>query len=306
MDIKEFQINQKNTVLIVDDDPMSVTQLIHMLGSEHTLLVEKNGRGALETAATQKPDLILLDIVMPDMDGYEVIRALKLQEETSDIPVIFITGMDDRESEVKGLELGATDYIVKPFYPAIVRMRVGNQLQVINSRHILRRLSSIDALTEMPNRRYFNERVQHEWARAIRDVSPLGFLLLDIDDFRSFNNKYGHISGDVVLRAVADTIRNELRRSTDLAARWGGEEFAVILPNTDRLGAQEVANNIRAAIESAGVVLKDDISVSVTASIGANSIIPQADSSLNCFVSDTDKAMYCAKKAGKNCVRLTD
>jgi len=302
MDMSIFQVNQKNKILIVDDEPMNVAHLVHILGSEYTLFVEKNGQSALETAAKQTPDLILLDIHMPGLSGYDVIKTLKAQHETSGIPVIFITGLDDNESEIKGLEFGAADYITKPFSPAIVNARVKIQMQVIDYVRTIHRLSLTDALTEMPNRRYFNERLQLEWYRAVREGTPLGFLLLDIDNFKRINDNYGHIQGDVVLKAIAYAMTEELKRFTDLVARWGGEEFAVILPDTDILGAQKVANNLLSAISAAEVLLEDNTPISVTASIGVNSIIPTLDCSLNSFVSDTDKALYCAKRAGKNCI----
>ncbi|MCL2227045.1 MAG: diguanylate cyclase [Oscillospiraceae bacterium] len=301
-----FPTNQKNSILIVDDEPLNVTQLVRILGSDYTLFIEKRGRDAVSTAAAQKPDLILLDIIMPDMDGYAVIEALKENEDTCEIPVIFITGLGNQENEEKGLKLGAADYIIKPFSPAIVDMRVRNQLQVINSMRTIHRLSVIDTLTEMTNRRHFNERLQQEWHRAMRAATPLGFFMLDIDNFKKINDNYGHAEGDTVLKAVAKTIMSALKRAADIASRWGGEEFAVIVPDTDMEGTRVVAESIRASIASSEILIAENTLISVTASIGVNSLVPTSDSSLDHFVSAADKAMYCAKRTGKNCVHLAE
>ena len=237
---------------------------------------------------------------MPDITGFEVIAKLKGKNETKNIPVIFVTGLTQKSNEEQGLLLGAADYIHKPFNAAIVKLRVQNQIQIVNQLQIIHHLSMTDALTDTANRRHFNIRLNQEWQRARRDNTNISLLLLDIDDFKQTNDEYGHVFGDAVLQSVAHNIKTCLKRSTDLAARWGGEEFAVLLPNTPLEGANIVAENIRTAIEDHEYPSSELKGLSTTISIGTNSIIPSQDISLTDFISDTDKALYRAKKLGKN------
>jgi diguanylate cyclase (GGDEF)-like protein len=299
---------QKNSILIVDDEIPNLVVLSRILGSEYTIYTAKNGEEALEKAREYTPDLILLDIVMPGIDGYEVLNVLKNTQETRRIPVIFITGLSSREDEEKGLSLDAADYISKPFSAKIVRLRVRNQIQIINQLRTIERLSLLDQLTGIANRRSFDEKIRIELKRAARERQPISILIMDIDKFKEFNDNYGHQLGDFVLQTTSAVMQNSIRRSTDFIARWGGEEFVVLLPNTSLEGALEVAEQIRANIEKEVIPCGNGQTISVTVSIGANTLTPNHDNpvSIDIFFSDADKALYKAKELGRNRVQAAD
>ena len=297
---------KKNTILVVDDENSNILALTHILSPEFTVYAAKNGERALAAAHKYLPDLILLDIVMPDMDGYTVIKMLKASDDTKDIPVIFVTGLSDTESEETGLALGAVDYISKPFGTTIVKLRVHSQMEKINQLRLIEQISIIDQLTSIPNRRGFDNRLDMEWARATREKTLISILLLDIDKFKVYNDTYGHQQGDVALQAVASVLNESIARPADFAARWGGEEFVVLLPNTSLGEALIVAERIRHNVSVRTIPCTDGFETMVTVSIGVKSQSPCLDSSLERFVSDADKALYRAKEEGRNRVCHTD
>ena len=292
----------KNSVLIIDDEVINIKALMLILKKDYIVYAERDGKSSLEAAKKLQPDLILLDIMIPDIDGFEIIKNLKADKETEDIPVIFITSLSNPESEVQGFSLGAVDYIHKPFIAPIVKMRVQSQMKIVNLLRKVQSLSVTDFLTGIGNRRYLNIQLGQEWERAKRQQSTLGFIIMDIDDFKNFNDSYGHLHGDTVLQNVACAIESVVTRSTDKVARWGGEEFAVILPDTELSGVKKVAEDIRSAVERSTLLLDDKSTVMFTVSIGIHSVVPDYEGkyTLNNFVSDADKAMYNAKKNGKN------
>lgn len=293
---------KENSILIVEDSASNIMILTQMLIDDYIIYTAKNGYEAIELAQTYLPDVILLDIVMPGMDGYEVIIALKSQEKTKPIPVIFLTGLVNASDEEKGLVLGAADYITKPFHAAIVKLRVGNQIKLLEQIHTIERLSMIDQLTEMPNRRSFDSRMIAEWGRAIRDKTSVGVLAVDVDRFKIYNDTYGHRQGDIALQSIAKMFAAQLKRPGDFAARWGGEEFFVLLPNTDSFGAMEIAEQIRKSIEGLSIPGEGGKPTKITISIGVNAQNPSTDpvDSLDLFIVNADKALYAAKKAGRN------
>ena len=291
---------KKNSVLIVDDETSNIMALTHILSQEYTIYAAKNGQDAIEAALEHTPDLILLDVLMPVMDGYEVIAALKNADKTRTIPVIFVTGLNSAQDEEKALALGAVDYISKPFSAAIVKLRVQNQIKILNYINTIEELSLVDPLTCLPNRRSFDERLRLEWGRAIRTRTPLSILVLDLDNFKNYNDAYGHIQGDALLQAVARVFARELKRSVDFVARWGGEEFVVLLADTDWDAALVVADRIRKAVENAVIPLADGRTTETTISIGSNTQVPTSGDSIHDFVHYADKALYTAKKEGKN------
>jgi diguanylate cyclase (GGDEF)-like protein len=295
---------EKNSLLIVDDDTTNLMALSHILDHEYKIYSAQSGASAIEKAERFLPDIVLLDIVMPEMDGYEVLAALQKSEKTKHIPIIFISGLNKREDEKCGLKMGAVDYIRKPFDEMIVKLRVRLHMRIVNQRHRIEQLSLIDQLTEMPNRRAFDERLDMEWGRAIREKMPLSILLADADYFKICNDMYGHRQGDRVLQRIAQALKQSIKRSTDFCARWGGEEFAVLLPNTDSKGGKEIAEKIRQNLENTSVPMNDGSSARITLSIGVNSLIPKAEDNCEAFFSGADKALYCAKDAGRNMVCL--
>jgi len=295
-----MDIENKNTLLIVDDENINLNVMVQMMESEYTIYTATSGQNAIEKAKEYKPDLILLDIMMPDMDGYHTLSELKKCEETFKIPVIFITGLDSAEDEEKGLSLNASDYITKPINPMIVKLRVRNQIQIVNQIRTIEQLSMIDQLTGIPNRRSFDERLQMEWKRAKREQMPISLLMIDLDKFKKINDTYGHQQGDIVLQAVAKTLQQAFNRPADFAARWGGEEFIILLPSTPLSGAMNIAEKIRTGVEKTEIPYYEGVIIKLTVSIGVNSLIPEQNSSVNAFISNADKALYAAKDAGRN------
>jgi len=293
-----------NSILIVDDEVLNLKMLRSVLHEEYTVYTAKDGLSAIEIATSNKPDLILLDILMPEMDGYEVLAILKSNVTTRHIPIIFITGLDSKAEEEKGLSMDAADYISKPFSPGIVNLRVRNQIQLVNQIRTIELLSNLDQLTQIPNRRSLDQQLFSEWGRSMRENIPLSLLMIDVDKFKKYNDTYGHLQGDKVLKMVAKTVVATLHRAGDFAARFGGEEFCVLLPGADIEGAVLVAEQIRAAVQSMVIQCEDGSGSKVTVSIGAHSLAPEglADT-IPDLIDKADSALYAAKEAGRNCVR---
>jgi len=290
----------KNSILIIDDEKSNLLFLNHLLSGDYSVYVARDGKDAIKKANELLPDLILLDILMPGMDGYEVLTELKSSETTHEIPVIFITGLSSAEDEEKGLALGTADYITKPFSAAIVKLRVSNQIRMINQMRDIERLSMTDQLTGIANRRNFDQRLNIEWKRTLRAKAPISILMIDVDRFKKYNDSYGHPQGDAALRIVAGTLSQALKRPADLAARWGGEEFVALLPTTNAEGALNIAEKIRERIANTDIPLSDGTATRVTVSIGFCSRIPAQSDSLNDFILQADDALYTAKQTGRN------
>ena len=304
--VKAMNETPKNSILVIDDSKFNITILNRILVPDYTVYTETDGRHAVAVAEKYLPDLILLDIVMPDMDGYAVIAALKQSEKTMDIPIIFITGLNTSGAEEKGLAAGASDYIIKPFTPMIVKLRVQNQMKILEQLRTIRRLSMTDQLTDLPNRRSFELRLNSEWSRARREQTPIGILVVDVDNFKQYNDTHGHQQGDAALQAVANVFMQELHRPGDFGARWGGEEFIALLSNTDASGTLHVAEKIRKRIAMTAIPHADNVEANITVSIGINTEIPDQTSSRDSFISKADKALYKAKANGRNRVRAAD
>jgi diguanylate cyclase (GGDEF)-like protein len=294
-------VNPSFTLLIVDDEKQNRALLTELLQGEHRIILAKDGKQALQRAHEHLPDLILLDVLMPEMDGYSVIRELKNEAATRNIPVIFITALDSAGDEERGLELGAVDYISKPFNPAIVRVRIHNHLQSVYQRRLLEQMAMLDSLTGIPNRRRFNQVLEQEWRRCMRDGAPLSLIVVDVDHFKAFNDTYGHAAGDEVLRRIAHTLQTSLRRPGDFVARYGGEEFVILLPGINSEGASILCEHARADIEAEHIPhAVSDVSPWITISLGGATCIPKETSVIAELFSLADSWLYEAKHGGRN------
>ena len=296
--------NTEFTLLIVDDEKQNRLLLTELFGTTYKIIQAKNGVQALEKARQHRPDLILLDVLMPEMDGMGVLRELKRDDATRLIPVIFITALSSATDEENGLNLGAVDYISKPFHPPIVRVRVRNQLQLLHQRRLLEQLASLDGLTGIPNRRQFDATLLKEWHRCQRNQQPLSLIVADVDFFKKYNDALGHAAGDRVLQEVAATLRQAARRPGDLVARYGGEEFVLLLPETDATSAQALAEGLQQLLHSKALPHPDSsLGPWLTLSMGGNTTIPTTATLDPEFFALADAALYRAKHQGRNQVR---
>lgn len=295
-----MSVKKKPKILIADDERTNIIALAQILMPQYEVIVATGGNSAIEAAEKHAPDLILLDVIMPDLDGFEVIRKLRDYGFTKDIPVIFITGLDNSTDEEKSFFLGAVDYITKPFNNSIVKARVNTHLKMADYVRTIERLCLLDTLTELPNRRAFDNHVNVEWERAFREKKPISVLMIDVDKFKIYNDTYGHPQGDFLLQSLAEIFRQTLKRASDFVARWGGEEFIVSLSNTDLDGALTVAEEIRENVEQTEISCSNGGSTAVTVSIGAASKVPKVDDSITNLISMADEALYTAKNSGRN------
>jgi diguanylate cyclase (GGDEF)-like protein len=291
----------KQTILIVDDVPSNIKLLNTILENEGEIIFATRGLDGLNMAFKQRPDLILLDVVLPDIDGIEICKQLKAAPETAAIPVIFITAMSQEADEERGLGAGAIDYITKPFSTSIVRARVRNHLELKRYRDMLESLSTTDGLTGIPNRRQFDDFLDREWRRAIRNHTPISLIMMDIDFFKAYNDYYGHLEGDNCLRQLARALFEIARRPVDLAARYGGEEFAFVIPETDTEGAMNVAIMIRDRINALNLPhARSTVADYVTISIGVATIVPVVGQLSEELIRLADERLYVAKQSGRN------
>lgn len=288
--------HEKPRILVVDDEVFNLQFLTELLAVDYHINAAKDGVKALELAKALIPDLIILDVVMPQMDGHKVIQKLKNDPSTQHIPIIFLTSLDNSKDEEKGLSLGALDYINKPFHPAIVKARVNNIMELVKHRKLVEKIALLDGLTGIPNRRAYDNRLISEWQRAFRSGAPLSLGFLDIDFFKQYNDTYGHAAGDTALRKVAQTLEKTIKRSSDFAARYGGEEFSFILPNITQQEARTVALHIRQNIIDLAIEHKSSkVSDILTVSIGGATIYPAETVEMDQFTYAVDKHLYEAK-----------
>lgn len=293
----------KYAVLIVDDVQYNIKMLAHALKDEYRIKVATDGERAIEIASSTEdpPDLILLDVIMPKMDGYEVCKVLKNDESTKKIPIIFVTARDETADEEYGLNLGAVDYVTKPFHKAILKARVRNHVDLKVKTDLLEELATVDGLTRIPNRRSFDTVLNKEKKRAAREKTPLTVVLMDIDNFKGYNDHYGHGKGDVCLESVAGAIAESAARSSDFVARYGGEEFAAIFPNTDAEGGLGKAEEIRQRVEDLGIAHEySETAEHVTISVGVCTCTPDDQDKAEELVKKADEALYRSKEEGRN------
>jgi diguanylate cyclase (GGDEF)-like protein len=287
--------------LIVDDVPSNIHMLSNILRDEHEVFFATNGADALRLAGERLPDLVLLDIMMPDMDGYEVCTKLREQPETRDIPVIFVTALGEEKDEEKGLSMGAIDYFVKPLSPAIVRMRVRNHLELKRQRDMLRDMSLVDGLTGLANKRRLDEALDSEWRRCQRAGAAVSLFMLSIDNLQQYNEALGYLKGDECLRKVARTIAGYLCRPGDLAARYSSQEFMALLPETELEGAIQLAEQARTAVEALSIPHPNSQAGDrVSISCGVVSSVPSMDMMPFQLISVARTYLQQAKDQGRN------
>lgn len=299
--------DDRSRILIVDDERINIDILNSLLKYDHKIMVATDGEQAIEAAINGQPDLILLDILLPGLDGHQVCRKLKSNPATRAIPIIFITVMGDAENETMGFALGAVDYIPKPFNSAVVKARVGVHLRLKRQNDMLENLASRDALTDVPNRRTYDQACAEEWRRCQREKLPISFVMIDIDQFKQYNDNYGHGAGDESLSRIAKAISGCIHRPGDILARYGGEEFAAILSDTYKEGAMQMAQQFHDAV--AGLVISHEHSVvapHVTISIGIATTIPTDEVTLEQLSQAADKMLYQAKESGRNTTRAVE
>lgn len=298
-------------ILLVDDDSGAIHVLARILGGNASLSVATNGPDALRVAAEVVPDLILLDAEMPEMNGFEVCRALEATPELAHIPVIFVTSHKDEAFEVAGFDAGAVDFITKPVNPRLVAVRVENQLRVKRMSDQLRQLASTDGLTGLFNRMRLDQALEREWRRAHRSGQPLSLVMLDVDHFKRFNDHYGHPEGDRCLQAVAGVLKQLCRRPADLAGRFGGEEFALLLPDTDDAGAEHMAQLVLQEVQAMALEHADSpTATTVTVSVGLATWFPvraprtpltsmEPAAGIAALLDEADRGLYRAKREGR-------
>jgi len=299
--------SRRPKLLLVDDQPINIQVLYQAFSADYDVCMATSGEQALIVCASQKPDLVLLDVEMPGMDGFEVCARLKTHEATRDIPVIFVTAHVDEISETRGLDVGAVDFIYKPINAKIVRARVKTHITLKAQSDLLRNWVYIDGLTNVHNRRCFDERLQMEWKRAVRCDTELSLILIDVDFFKKYNDSYSHQEGDNCLRQVASTLKAFSKRPGDLVARYGGEEFVCLLPETNLKGAAQCAELFRQQVMNLGIEHPDSsVSSVVTISLGVCSKSTGISMNPEELLRQADLQLYRAKELGRNqvCAKL--
>jgi diguanylate cyclase (GGDEF)-like protein len=310
-------LNRPSRILLVDDDVAAIGAMRKILADVGQIRFATSGSDALQLARESMPDVVLMDVEMPGMSGLDVCAAMKRDPVLRDVPVIFVTSHHGTEEEVAGLSVGAMDFISKPPNPPLVVARVRTQLRLKEMADTLRRTATTDSLTGVANRRRFDEVLAQEWPRAVRSGSSLAMLMIDVDYFKSYNDRYGHQGGDQCLIAVADAVRSIPYRSSDLAARYGGEEFAVLLPETSLHGASLVAARILQSVDALSIpseVMPVADHVTVSIGVSAYCCAPLQDQSAlvdtmsnlptsGVLVAAADRALYAAKRLGRHQVR---
>jgi diguanylate cyclase (GGDEF)-like protein len=291
----------RNTILIVDDAAANISILADILKDKYDIAVATSGADALKVLKQQHIDLILLDVMMPQMNGFEVCRRLKNDELTKKIPVIFVTALNSIDDEVKGLEIGAVDFITKPFVPILIKKRVETHIKLHEYYTQLDELSRLDGLTNIPNRREYDNVIEQEFKRAQRSGLSLTLLMMDIDYFKRYNDTYGHGMGDECLKKITTVFADVVKRTGDVVARYGGEEFIIILPHTDTKGASLIADEILNEVRALNIPHEQSLVANmVTLSIGIAATIPNQSDHYNRLEKEADEALYRAKDSGRN------
>jgi len=294
------------TVLVIDDSKLIAHVAKNILTKQgHEVLLAEDGETGLDIAKDNKPDLILLDLILPGIDGYGVCERIKNDSTIADIPVIMLTSKAEHADKVRGLELGASDYVTKPFDEGELIARVNTHLRIKELHESLQEknrqlleMANRDGLTGLYNHRYFQESVAKDFQRAVRYKESLSCIMFDIDHFKKFNDTYGHPVGDIVLKTLGGLIQ-DLMRDSDLAARYGGEEFALILYHTEAKDAYNIAERLRKTVEQ-HKFQAEDLVLSVNISIGVSCYYHPEIQDAKTLIECADKALYKAKEGGRN------
>lgn len=291
---------QKPKLLLVDDQRVNILVLHELFREDCEVFMATGGEQALQVCRTVLPDLILLDVHMEGIDGHEVCRRLKAAPDNRDIPIIFVTAQGAEQDEVRGLELGAVDFIVKPINPVIVKARVSTHLTLKRQSDILRSFALLDGLTGVANRRKFDEELELNWRRSLREQSPLSVIMIDVDHFKRFNDRYGHLAGDAALQAVARALNDVIKRPYDLLARYGGEEFVCVLPSTGQVEAVQIAERMQVSVRALKIAHLDSaVEQMLTVSLGVATVVPNSETTSDALLAEADRQLYQAKQAGR-------
>lgn len=292
--------NLSRKILVIDDNPTNLALLkAHLKNMGLDSILVDNAPQGIETAINEIPDLILLDIMMPEMDGYEACKRLKSDPRTAMIPIIFVSAKDRSEDKIAGLKLGAIDYVSKPFDPGELKARIDIILQMISLQEKLVAQANTDELTGLANRRHFLEILEREVLQAKVKGSPLAVMMIDIDHFKMINDTYGHLGGDIILKQLAEILQENIF-PLDIAARYGGEEFIIIMPDADINKASKAAERIRATVETTMWKISAAEQPHVTISGGLSIMEPDNPVDLFDLIKRADTALYAAKRGGRN------
>ena len=295
------QPTARGKVLVVDDSIIMRRALEAILSQEHLVLLAANGHEGLALAVNERPDVILLDVVMAGMDGYAVCAHLKSDPRTEDIPVLFLTSLTGEEEETLAFEAGAIDFVVKPYRPKVVAARVRNHVELKRLRDHIRRQALRDGLTGLANRRCFDEGLLEAWSHCTRDRKPLALILLDIDYFKRYNDALGHLAGDECLQQVAAALSRCITTPGALVARYGGEEFVCLLPEADAIRAMAQAEYLRGELQAMRIPHPgSDVEECVTVSLGVASVRPAEGRAPEELLQKADQRLYQAKAEGRN------
>ena len=317
--LKKFS---KLKVLIVEDSKVTIKAIMGFLEDMGVqMLVAETGHSAIELYQQERPDLILLDVNLPDINGYEVAEQVrKLQGKDNWTAIIFLSAMSKDDDLARGIEAGGDDYLMKPVGKVVLQAKVAAMYRLVRMQRALvtlteqlnlanqelHRVSMTDGLTGIANRRLFDELLVREWRRCSRIKKPISMIMLDVDFFKKFNDKYGHQAGDECLKMVANEIAGSVKRGSDLVARYGGEEFVLILGETDKEGALCVAERIIQQVAGLKVLNEGSAHRYVTVSCGISTVLPSDDKPAERLVKSADNALYFAKEQGRNTFSYLD
>lgn len=298
-------MENREKILIIDDSAVQADRLRVILQDDYAITLANTAEMGLRYARRGNFDLVLLDVVMPEMDGFVLLK--KLQEEviTQHTPVILITSLNDVENEERGLTLGAVDYITKPYHPPIVRARVNTHIKLCRYRQQVEQKAMVDPMTGVANRRGYDNCYYRKWQDSVRLKTPISLCMMDIDKFKVYNDTFGHPAGDKVIRAVAEVATEYLRRSTDFFARYGGEEFVAIIQGSDAETAFTQMTQLRRAVEELHIPHNPEVSKWITVSIGGVTVRPKLSDNYDTYLKIADTMLYDAKRFGRNQVVWT-